>query len=77
MELMINFILGLMSSICIGLTTNYIYDKIKNHSSSANRKVVFYLNSKLNSNSWKNSLYSYYTTLIEKINKKINLLLSS
>ena len=38
MELMINFILGLMSSICIGLATNYIYDKIKNHSSSANRK---------------------------------------
>ena len=38
MELMINFILGVMSSICIGLATNYIYDKIKNHSSSANRK---------------------------------------
>ena len=38
MELMINFILGLISSICIGLATNYIYDKIKNHSSSANRK---------------------------------------
>ena len=35
MELMINFILWLISSI---LATNYIYDKIKNHSSSANRK---------------------------------------
>ena len=38
MELMINFILVLISSICIGLITNYIYDKIKNHSSSASRK---------------------------------------
>ena len=38
MELMINFILVLISSICIGLATNYKYDKIKNHSSSANRK---------------------------------------
>ena len=38
MELMIDFILGLMISICIGLSTNYIYDKIKNNSSSANRK---------------------------------------
>ena len=38
MELMINFILGLTSSVCIGLVTNYIYDKIKNHSSSSNRK---------------------------------------
>ena len=28
MELMINFILGLMSSIFIGLATNYIYDII-------------------------------------------------
>lgn len=38
MELMINFITGLISSICIGLITNYIYDKAKNHLSSANRK---------------------------------------
>ena len=38
MELMINFIIGLISSVCIGLTTNYIYDKVKDHSSSANRK---------------------------------------
>ena len=38
MELKINFILGLIGSICIGLVTNYIYDKIKNHLSSANRK---------------------------------------
>lgn len=38
MELMINFISGALSSIVFGLITNYIYDKIKNHSSSANRK---------------------------------------
>lgn len=47
MELMINFILGLMSPICIGLTTNYIYDKIKNHSSSRNRKSGFELDVKI------------------------------
>ena len=56
MELMINFILGLMSSICIGLTTNYIYDKTKNHSSSANRKSGLEFEFKINSNSL-NSLY--------------------
>ena len=28
----------LLLKIAIGLITNYIYDKIKNHSSSANRK---------------------------------------
>ncbi len=38
MELMINFIIGLISSICIGLVTNYIYDKIKNHLSIDGRK---------------------------------------
>ena len=38
MELIIDFIIGAISSVCIGLITNYIYDKIKNHSSSANRK---------------------------------------
>ncbi len=32
MELIINFIIGAISSICIGLSTNYIYDKIKNSS---------------------------------------------
>lgn len=36
MELTIKFILGIICT--IGLITNYIYDKIKNHSSSANRK---------------------------------------
>ncbi|WP_438647553.1 type I toxin-antitoxin system toxin [Romboutsia sp.] len=38
MELMMTFITGAISSICIGLTTNYIYDKIKNHSSIRSRK---------------------------------------
>ena len=48
MELMINFILGLTSSICIGLSTYYIYDKIKNHSSSANRKSGLEFEFKIN-----------------------------
>ncbi|WP_154658904.1 hypothetical protein [[Clostridium] dakarense] len=38
MELMINFIIGAIGSICIGLSTNYIYDKIKNHLSIGRRK---------------------------------------
>ncbi|WP_282192695.1 hypothetical protein [Romboutsia ilealis] len=38
MELIIDFIIGAISSVCIGFITNYIYDKIKNHSSSTNRK---------------------------------------
>ena len=38
MELTIKFILGIICTIAIGLITNYIYDKIKNHSSSRNRK---------------------------------------
>ena len=38
MELMISFIIGFISSICIGLVTNYIYDKIKNHLSIGSRK---------------------------------------
>ncbi len=41
MELMIKFIIELISSICIGLIANYICDKSKNHSSSANRKSGF------------------------------------
>ncbi len=38
MELMIDFIIGVISSIYISLSTNYIYDKIKNHSSIGSRK---------------------------------------
>lgn len=36
MELMIN--LGAIGSVCIGLSTNYIYNKIKNHLSIGYRK---------------------------------------
>lgn len=38
MELMINFIIGSISSICIGVSTNYIYDKIKNYLSIGRRQ---------------------------------------
>ena len=38
MELIINFIIGAISSVCIGLITNCIYDKIKNHLSIGSRK---------------------------------------
>ena len=38
MEQMIIFIISAISTMCIGLLTNYIYDKIKNHSSSAKTK---------------------------------------
>ncbi len=38
MELIIDFIIGAISSVCIGLITNYIYDKIKNHLSIGRRK---------------------------------------
>lgn len=39
MELIINFIIGTIVSICIGISTNYIYDKIKNHLSVGGRVV--------------------------------------
>ena len=48
MELTIKFILGIICTIAIGLITNYIYDKIKNHSSSRNRKSGFELDVKIN-----------------------------
>ena len=38
MEQMIIFIISAISTMCIGLLTNYIYDKIKHHSSSAKTK---------------------------------------
>ena len=47
MELTIKFILGIICTIAIGLITNYIYDKIKNHSSSRNRKSGFELDVKI------------------------------
>lgn len=39
MELIINFIIGAIVSICIGISTNYIYDKIKEHL-SIGRSVI-------------------------------------
>ncbi len=38
MEPIINFVLGAINSLIIGLITNYFWDKIKNHSSSSDRK---------------------------------------
>lgn len=38
MELMINVVVSTLGTVLLGLATNYIYDKIKNHSSTANRK---------------------------------------
>ena len=32
MEHMINFIVSTIGTICVGLLTNYIYDKLKSHS---------------------------------------------
>lgn len=40
MEQMIIFIISAISTICIGLLTNYIYDKIKNHSSLPTKSGV-------------------------------------
>ena len=38
MEQMINIVISAIGTICIGLLTNYIYDKVKNHSMSAKTK---------------------------------------
>lgn len=47
MEQKISFVIGIVSSVGLGLITNLIYDKIKNHSSSANRKSGFELDIKI------------------------------
>ncbi|MEG0051036.1 MAG: hypothetical protein RR712_02560 [Terrisporobacter sp.] len=47
MELMIRFIVDILSAIILSIIASYIYDKIKNHSSSANRKSGFELNVKI------------------------------
>lgn len=36
MEHMINFIVSTIGTICVGLLTNYIYDKLKSHSVQKN-----------------------------------------
>lgn len=38
MEQMIKFIISAISTLCIGLLTNYIFDKIKNHSKPSKTK---------------------------------------
>lgn len=38
MEQVINIIIGAFSTICVGILTNCIYDKIKNHSKPAKTK---------------------------------------
>lgn len=37
----LKFILGALSTVILGLITNYFWDKIKNHSSTANRRSGF------------------------------------
>ncbi|WP_296647557.1 hypothetical protein [Romboutsia sp. 13368] len=48
MELMINFIIGTISSILTGLLSSYIYDKIKNHLSIGSRKSGLEFEVKIN-----------------------------
>ena len=38
MEQMINIVIGAICTICLGLLTNYISDKLKSHSSSRKTK---------------------------------------
>ncbi len=38
MEQMKNIVIGAICTICLGLLTNYISDKLKNHSKSAKTK---------------------------------------
>ena len=47
MEHMINFIVSTIGTICVGLLTNYIYDKLKNHSSYAKTKSGIELDIKI------------------------------
>lgn len=53
MEQMINFVFGAISTIVLGLVTNYISDKIKNHSSTANRKSGLELDIKIKFNKFR------------------------
>lgn len=50
MEQMISLLIGALSIVGLGLITNCIYDKIKNHSSTRNRKSGFELNIKIKFN---------------------------
>ena len=48
MEQMKNIVIGAICTICLGLLTNYISDKLKSHSASSKTKSSFELNIKLN-----------------------------
>ena len=48
MEQMINIVISTISTICLGLLTNYISDKLKSHSVSSKTKSSFEFNVKLN-----------------------------
>ena len=48
MEQMINIVISAIGTICIGVITNYISDKLKSHSASSKTKSSFELNLKLN-----------------------------
>ena len=45
---MINIVISAIGTICLGLLTNYISDKLKSHSASSKTKSSFELNLKLN-----------------------------
>lgn len=47
MEQMINIVIGAIGTICLGLLTNYIYDKIKNRSVSTKTKSGMQLDIKI------------------------------
>lgn len=47
MEQMIIFILGAIGTISLGLVSNFIWDKLKNHSSTTNRKSGLELDVKI------------------------------
>ena len=47
MELMMKFVLGTAGTIVLGLVTNFISDKIKNHSSNCDRKSGYEFEIKL------------------------------
>ena len=41
MEHMINFIMSTIGTMCVGILTNYIYDKLKSHSVQMNCNQYF------------------------------------
>ena len=47
MEQMINIVIGAIGTICLGILTNYISEKLKNHSSSTKTKSGIELDIKI------------------------------